>query len=611
MASTFTKLLWYLIKNGAPVPPPPPVQRYVYAVSSDATKWPMKIENLFDKATMGSNRGVSLANTYGDDKIWYAGSGSTSFAVQIEPKTTYTIYCAEDVGGTIFRAATTERLLTSEDGSSNPYTPSAIVRKTTNVPLTITSGANDAYLYVQYSSTVFEACKGVCVIVKGSTAPAQYVPYGSWKFVKDTQSPNLFDRPNGSHSSSEKGSVSASAQVITANYQWSSAWSIYKLSGTINSNSIAASIAQMRSQSGTDVLFRAGKTYVVKLFDSTTDYYDLQIANATTNMQIRDGVAFTPTADFNDLWVRTQEGSQTAGDHTFKVMISEGSTVPTSYVSPWGYYNESTEEYVGAVGATGTVLQAVSYLESDGTQYINTGIIPTTFDYTITCECAIESLSGGPNCMWGYMMGSSGLIPRWMCGTYSSRFLMSPNTTEQVEGSADTDNHTFVSKVYESSGTAKWSNEIDGALKQDKALSNPDSWSTNEFSIYVFARHVVGGSGAGGYAKATMKRWICEKNGAAIMHLIPVRVGTTGYMMDLVGWKLYANAGTGAFTYGEDIPWPTPQPPVLLMMAPPRPVLQLEPEEPEVEPAPDPEEPESEEGGEADGMQEIQEGQEG
>ena len=37
------------------------------------------------------------------------------------------------------------------------------------------------------------------------------------------------------------------------------------------------------------------------------------------------------------------------------------------------------------------------------------------------------------------------------------------------------------------------------------------------------------------------------------MHLIPVRVGTTGYMYDKVSGQLFGNAGTGDFILGNDI----------------------------------------------------------
>ena len=37
------------------------------------------------------------------------------------------------------------------------------------------------------------------------------------------------------------------------------------------------------------------------------------------------------------------------------------------------------------------------------------------------------------------------------------------------------------------------------------------------------------------------------------MDLIPVRVGTTGYMYDKVSGQLFSNNGTGSFTLGQDI----------------------------------------------------------
>lgn len=38
-----------------------------------------------------------------------------------------------------------------------------------------------------------------------------------------------------------------------------------------------------------------------------------------------------------------------------------------------------------------------------------------------------------------------------------------------------------------------------------------------------------------------------------VLNLIPVRVGTTGYMYDSVSRQLYENVGTGSFSYGSDI----------------------------------------------------------
>ena len=42
-------------------------------------------------------------------------------------------------------------------------------------------------------------------------------------------------------------------------------------------------------------------------------------------------------------------------------------------------------------------------------------------------------------------------------------------------------------------------------------------------------------------------------NGTLVRDFVPYRVGTVGYMKDNVSGTLYANAGGGAFTYGQDI----------------------------------------------------------
>lgn len=47
---------------------------------------------------------------------------------------------------------------------------------------------------------------------------------------------------------------------------------------------------------------------------------------------------------------------------------------------------------------------------------------------------------------------------------------------------------------------------------------------------------------------------ITNKNGEIVRDMIPVRDGTTGYMYDKITKKLYGNKGSGNFSYGNDIP---------------------------------------------------------
>ena len=48
------------------------------------------------------------------------------------------------------------------------------------------------------------------------------------------------------------------------------------------------------------------------------------------------------------------------------------------------------------------------------------------------------------------------------------------------------------------------------------------------------------------------------RDSSKIINLLPVRVGTEGAMMDTLTRRIYRNAGTGAFGYGNDLKYPIP-----------------------------------------------------
>lgn len=48
------------------------------------------------------------------------------------------------------------------------------------------------------------------------------------------------------------------------------------------------------------------------------------------------------------------------------------------------------------------------------------------------------------------------------------------------------------------------------------------------------------------------------KSGVLVRDFRPVRVGTEGAMMDVLTRRIYRNQGTGAFTYGNDLKYPIP-----------------------------------------------------
>lgn len=70
-------------------------------------------------------------------------------------------------------------------------------------------------------------------------------------------------------------------------------------------------------------------------------------------------------------------------------------------------------------------------------------------------------------------------------------------------------------------------------------------------SPYLFARNL--GGQATSFADGKIFRYKHYQNMVAVRDMLPVRVGTTGYMYDTVTGRLFGNNGTGTFQFGLDI----------------------------------------------------------
>lgn len=154
----------------------------------------IKSPNLYNIATMYTITNVSLANNYGDDKIFYAGTGSRSVVMPCIENTNYILSLGGELQGSIFRVATTERLLTTSDNSSNPYTACAINRTPVNDKLTINSGLGAKYMYIQFSSANISNMLSILQVQIGTTA----TPYTRYKRIyadgtAETVGVNYFD----------------------------------------------------------------------------------------------------------------------------------------------------------------------------------------------------------------------------------------------------------------------------------------------------------------------------------------------------------------------------------------------------------------------------------
>lgn len=185
-----------------------------------------------------------------------------------------------------------------------------------------------------------------------------------------------------------------------------------------------------------------------------------------------------------------------------------------------------------AVNSNGLPYDAeVEYLQSSGTQYIDTGISP---HQNIALEIKWKNTSNqnskylfgsgttNSNCIRAYIGSSS----NWRFGGGS----VSINTQDTTTRTA-TMNKTRIT--------------INGTNYNYSGSVGTFSSST---SIKIFA-------GATGSSQISTRIYYFKvwDNETLVMDLIPVRVGQTGYMYDRVSGNLFGNDGSGDFALGQDL----------------------------------------------------------
>lgn len=182
----------------------------------------------------------------------------------------------------------------------------------------------------------------------------------------------------------------------------------------------------------------------------------------------------------------------------------------------------------------------VEYLQSSDTQYIDTGIAPSTdfkceikaelITHTNTFEVLLGSLDDN---VYGTALGflKNGGYPYIEFGRTNTSVSVSPLSL----------------RIYKSS------------LKNGVMTMNADGTSTTKNyngdvpnkSLYLFCRH--NGNSASNFVSA--KVYYCKiwNSGNLVFDAIPVRVGQVGYMYDSISGNLFGNSGTGDFIFGNDI----------------------------------------------------------
>ena len=85
-----------------------------------------------------------------------------------------------------------------------------------------------------------------------------------------------------------------------------------------------------------------------------------------------------------------------------------------------------------------------------------------------------------------------------------------------------------------------------------KESSTGSIGNTNDYDLFIFA---IGGVNAAAqiFSKEKIASYQILKDNVLVRDFIPVRNEGVGYLYDKVSGQLFGNAGTGSFTYGNDV----------------------------------------------------------
>lgn len=189
----------------------------------------------------------------------------------------------------------------------------------------------------------------------------------------------------------------------------------------------------------------------------------------------------------------------------------------------------------------------IEYLESSGTQYIDTGIKPTN-TFKIDLELAKVNLNrqdgicgSYDGVKWGMYLYIAGTINanvgRYACAYGTNNIFITDVSYN------DTNKHHVILDL------------TSGGLKTfvDNNLISTNSYSpiNNNTNYYLF-RCNDGNVSSQRIAIIKLYYFKIYSNDTLVRDFIPVRIGTTGYMYDKVSKQLFGNAGTDSFILGPD-----------------------------------------------------------
>lgn len=186
----------------------------------------------------------------------------------------------------------------------------------------------------------------------------------------------------------------------------------------------------------------------------------------------------------------------------------------------------------------------LEYIESTGTQYVDTGYVTTSTDYTYELDMTPTKIGGFYSYM-GFM--ASGTTPRAGIHEYSNVFMLGANATTN-SSVAPVVNERVVLKGHFKSGAQK--------LYKNGTLIASNSTSFNH-SANTLSTHIFGRNYSSGRNLTSIKLYSAKiyEGSTLVRHYIPARRQSDNALglYDILTDTFCANSGSGTFTSGPAI----------------------------------------------------------
>lgn len=251
------------------------------------------------------------------------------------------------------------------------------------------------------------------------------------------------------------------------------------------------------------------------------------------NGEVVSGATVTLTGTDNSTYTST---TNTNGVASFNITVTDNATFTATY--------DTTTATIDVIYIP---YQAVEYLQSTGSQYINTGYILKAHD-TVEVTVSTQGINAY-EAVWGARRSNARNKAFGLFNRFASNDVFTYFRTGLESSGGGLSRDTIYNAVSKDNYTNYYLN--------DELVQTITCNGTIEDCVNPCGLFCINTASGTGFSKDTygyMKIYsfkITDSNDNVVMDLIPVRDGTTGYMYDFITGSTMTKSGT--FQYGEDI----------------------------------------------------------